>query len=180
MKKWSFLMLIILSLFVFSACGNKDIEPSKINEDTDKCDECNMAIGNNQFATQIISEDGKTYLFDDIGCMYKWIKENKKTKIAASFVRDYQTKEWIESEKATYVYDKTVKTPMAYNVISFTNKKDAEKYINEHQGKLLTYDKLQKHTWPVNEEMRKMNKMNHNHMGDTDTKGMESETHSED
>ena len=36
----------------------------------------------NQFATEIILENGKALKFDDIGCMYKWMEINpgEKTK----------------------------------------------------------------------------------------------------
>ena len=42
------------------------------------------------------------------------------------FVRDYDSKDWVSLEDATYVYDKTITTPMAYNVISFKTKRCKE------------------------------------------------------
>ena len=54
-------------------------------------------------------------------------------KIDAQFVRDYNTQEWVLVEEATYVYNQSVKTPMAYNVISFKDKADAEKFATENE-----------------------------------------------
>ncbi|MEH7501245.1 nitrous oxide reductase accessory protein NosL [Neobacillus drentensis] len=148
-------LLTIISLFVIAGCGKKEYKPVTINEKTDKCEICHMAVKNNQFATEIILKNGKSMVFDDIGCMYKWMKENKDKKVANSYVKDYQTKEWIESEKASYVYDKPIKTPMAYNVITFTDKKDAQSFIDKNGGTLLTYANLEKHSWEKNEKMVK-------------------------
>ena len=40
----------------------------------------------------------------------------------------------LQLEEATYVYDKTITTPMAYNVISFKDKKDAESFVSNYTG----------------------------------------------
>ncbi|WP_342432985.1 nitrous oxide reductase accessory protein NosL [Neobacillus sp. FSL H8-0543] len=150
-----FTMSLIL-LIIISGCGKKEeYTPVAINEDTDKCEVCNMAIKDDQFATQIILENGKAIVFDDLGCMYKWMKENEEKKIAKSYVKDYQSKEWLEADMAFFVYDKPTKTPMAYNVIAFSTEEDAQKFITENDGKLLTSDELDNHSWERNEEMMK-------------------------
>jgi len=158
MKKSFKLLLSILAVLTIalSACGKKEVKPALINEKTDKCSECNMAVMNNQFATEIILENGKVYTFDDIGCLFNWESENKNKKIEASFVRDYDTKNWINLEKAHYVYAKDVKTPMSYNVVSFKNDTDAEKFAKDHNGEKLSYSDLKSHEWKMNKEMMHM------------------------
>lgn len=151
-----FLKLIFLTaavLLMVTACSKKEAQPVAIDEKTDKCDVCSMAVKDNQFATEIILENGKTMKFDDIGCMNKWIEDNKDQKQSIAYVRDYESKKWVDYKKASYVYDKTIKTPMAYNIISFINKNDAQMFIDSNTGKLLTYEQLQKHTWERNQEM---------------------------
>ncbi|KFN02997.1 hypothetical protein D0U04_24065 [Bacillus clarus] len=163
-------ILLVLSLcFVFAVvgCGNKDTKAVAIDEKNDKCDVCNMAVMDNQFATEVILENGKALKFDDIGCMYKWMAEHKNEKTKEKFVRDYDTKDWVSVEKATYVYDKTIKTPMAYNVISFKDKKDAESFVSKHTGKVLSYKELADHKWEMNKDMmgkmKKSNNGGHSH-----------------
>jgi copper chaperone NosL len=163
MKKISLLM-VLATIFIISACGQK-VEPRAINEKTDTCAVCNMAVMDNQFATQIVLDSGKSMMFDDIGCMYTWMKENKDQKIKAQFVRDYRTKEWVPSEEANYVYDKSIKTPMAYNVVSFESEKEADKFAEKYDTSTLTYDKLKSHKWEMNkEQMSDMDgEMKHSH-----------------
>lgn len=141
--------LILLAVFILLiGCGKKTPAPVAIKEKTDKCALCNMAVKNNQFATELMLENGRTLTFDDLGCMEKWMKQNKDKKQAISYVRDYHSAKWVQLEKAIYVHaNQAVKTPMAYNVISFATKQDAEKFINENSGKLLSYEDLHKYSW---------------------------------
>ena len=68
-------------VFILAACGgDKEVTPVAINEETDICTVCNMQVVDNQFATQIILENGKSLVFDDIGCMHKWVDENANRK----------------------------------------------------------------------------------------------------
>ena len=93
------------TIYSCSIGGDKKVTPVAINEKTDICTICNMQVVDNQFATQIILENGKSLVFDDIGCMHKWVDENANQKIDAQFVRDYKTQEWVSQPEATYVYN---------------------------------------------------------------------------
>lgn len=159
-KVLSFLILLgVISML--AACGDQKAKPVAINEQTDKCATCNMQVLDDQFATQIILQNGKSLVFDDIGCMYKWVKDNPNQKIDAQFVRDYNDKKWVLKDDATYVYNQSIKTPMAYNVISFTKKADAEKFVADNAGStLLTASELDKHSWDTNQDMMKKMQMN--------------------
>ncbi len=163
-------MMVSLMLLVVSACGST-VKPRAINEKTDVCEVCNMAVMDNQFATQIVLENKQSLVFDDIGCMYRWINENKDEKIAGSFVRDYHDKEWIEREKAMYVYDEKIETPMSYHVVSFKNKKEAEDFAEKYDTKVLSFDDLHDHEW-------KMNKAHGDHKHSHEHKDKEEDSHS--
>ena len=162
-------LLLIGVISILAACGgDKKVEPVAINEETDICAVCNMQVVDNQFATQVILENGKSLVFDDVGCMYTWVKDNANQKIDAGFVRDYNTQDWVNKDEATYVYNQSVITPMAYNVISFTEKADAEKFAADNEGStLLTASELDQHKWDANQDMMEKN-------------GTEDHSHSED
>lgn len=166
MKKILFSFMVLTGfIMIFAACGKEAVQPVAINEATDTCEVCNMAVVDNQYATQIVLENGKSYVFDDVGCMYEWLDTNKNEKIAAEFVRDYNDKEWISVDDATYVYNQSVKTPMAYNVISFKDKASAEAFSAENEDStLMTANELAQHDWVQNQDMMQKNKMeNHSH-----------------
>lgn len=152
MKKKTVLVLMVLALAlgVLAACGGKtEYKAVAINEGVDKCEVCQMLIKDDQYATQIILKDQKPLKFDDLGDLYVWLNKNGRDKVGAAFVRDYYTKEWINLDQAVYVYDKGIKTPMSFGVVSFAKETDADKFIKEAgAGKKMTAKELDSHDWP--------------------------------
>lgn len=159
-------MILLLGTVMLTACGQK-YAAVPINEDVDICAVCNMQVKDDAFATQLITKDGKTLKFDDLGCMNQWKKENGTDNIGMDYVRDYNDKEWIEFSKATYVYDSSLRTPMAYGIVNFKDKASAEAFVTEQGvGKLMTADELASHEWTQN--MDNMNMEGHGHGHDQD------------
>ncbi|GIP40438.1 hypothetical protein J31TS4_37180 [Paenibacillus sp. J31TS4] len=151
------LFLLTAVLLLAAGCGQTKYEPAAINESVDKCEVCNMQIKDDAFATQIIEKNNKGHKFDDLGDLFAWKKKNGTEQIGAQYVRDYNSKKWIPLEDATFVYDKTIRTPMAYGVISFEQKKDAEAFIKkEGKGQLMTGKELDSHKWEMNKDMMNM------------------------
>lgn len=166
MKRNLLRLMGLTVLMLLAACGNDEVQPVDINAATDTCEVCNMQVANNQHATQIVLENGKSMVFDDIGCMYDWISNNQDEKRTA-FVRDYQDKEWILVDEATYVYNPSVKTPMAYNVISFKDTASAESFAAENEGStVMTSNELAEHSWERNKDMMKKKMENQSHSVD--------------
>ena len=73
-------LITIAALASFAGCRKKTPKPVAIDEKTDKCEICHMAVKDNHFATEVMLENGKSIDFDDIGCLYKWMKQNKDKK----------------------------------------------------------------------------------------------------
>jgi copper chaperone NosL len=164
MKKWTMALVMGLAITLLSACGGNKYEPVAINEDVDVCAICNMQVKDDAYATQLTTKDGKNYKFDDIGCMNEWKSRNGTDNIGKDYVRDYNDKDWVEYEEATYVYDASIRTPMAYGIVSFKDKKSAEAFIAEQGvGKLMSAKELTQHKWEQNKSG--MN-MGHTHDGE--------------
>lgn len=165
-KRWILAMILLLGTVMLTACGQK-YAAVPINEDVDICAVCNMQVKDDAFATQLITKDGKTLKFDDLGCMNQWKKENGTDNIGMDYVRDYNDKEWIEFNKATYVYDSSLRTPMAYGIVNFKDKASAEAFVTEQGvGKMMNADELASHEWTQN--MDNMNMEGHGHGHDQD------------
>lgn len=115
MNNFKFLILGVLVLS-FWGCEKKD--PSslgKVHWDRDMCARCVMVVSDRKNTTQVKDPiSGKKYMFDDIGCMALWYKEEKiewKDK-AIVWITDVNSGEWIDARKA--FYDTENVTPMAY------------------------------------------------------------------
>jgi len=168
------IILIFVSALFITACGKQQYEPVAINEHTDRCAICNMSVADDPHATQIITTDGQPILFDDIGCMYEWIEKNGSETIGIAFVRDYESKTWLKLEDAYYVYEPSIRTPMAYGVVSFADEATAQAYVSELQtGVVLDAEQLGSHSWERNPDMMHGE---HSHGHDAD----EHDTHTND
>lgn len=171
MKKFS-LIFAVLTVFtlILAACSEDDntnatedagsentetleYEPEEIDPDTDVCEVCGMSIKDDEYATEIILENDKALKFDDLGDLYVWLDENEEEEVGAKFVRDFNTKDWVQLEDATFVYDEEISTPMGFGVISFKKTEDAEEYIDDNDfGDLLTAEDLDNHEWDADND----------------------------
>lgn len=110
---------------------NEPTEPAK----DEHCYFCNMKVYTKNeemgFSTaQAIKEDGTHVFFDDAGCMFNASRKYDE-QYSKKWVRDYETLEWIEADKAVVV-KANVTTPMKYGYIFFADKESANKYIKEN------------------------------------------------
>jgi copper chaperone NosL len=116
--------LLVLLSFVFLSCDTNEPKPIKLNADS--CDFCKMTISNAKFASELITEKGRYYKFDDASCMIKYAKEKPTVKIKSFFVMNYlNDKQFIAVEKAFYLSGGTINGPMGGKVIAFDSKEKA-------------------------------------------------------
>ena len=93
-----------------------DIKPKEY-----QCSECNMDVEDLDYMAEIITEEGNTFFFDDIGCVVLWLK-NHSPKIARMVTKTGDTHRWIDVTKAWY--SRTDATPMGYGFAAYENKKE--------------------------------------------------------
>lgn len=170
MSKWMTFALLVIGVLFLNGCGQQasgQPQPEPIEEGVDKCEICHMNVADGPHATQILTAEGEHLKFDDIGCMVRdWMPEHEENEQKAVWVRDYETNEWIAFQNAYFVYDETIRTPMAYGVLSFDTEEKAQAYIDENQkGTIMTSeDLLETHSWERNMDMMKEPmKQNHDH-----------------
>ncbi|PWV89436.1 copper chaperone NosL [Paenibacillus cellulosilyticus] len=170
LMKLSVTACLLFLMVMLAGCGGKEYKAVAINEDTAKCAVCNMQVKDDAYATQLVTENGKVYLFDDIGCMHEWEATNPNEEIGASFVRDYNDNEWIKYEDAYYAYDASYRSPMAYGIYSFKDKESADAFVkSQDKGVVMTSAELASHSWQQNTDM----------MGGMDMSGHDESAHSE-
>jgi len=89
----------------------KEALPFKLG--TVQCPQCRMPVELLNNAVQVVKPDGNTYIFDDVGCMILWAKENKYNfNTLVSWVYAHDSHHWIDAKKA--YYSLTDSTPMRY------------------------------------------------------------------
>ena len=97
------------------ACKGKNTEQLPVDFVWDRvaCEECKMALSDPHYSAQVIDPNGRAYFFDDIGCAILWLRRQPWKDGARTWVNDVKTTEWIDAEKANWIYGDP-KTPMGY------------------------------------------------------------------
>jgi len=142
MKKFFLLLGLGISILNFVGCEKRSIttQPSEVHWDRDMCSRCAMVVSDRKNTTQVINpENGKVYMFDDIGCMVLWFENEKipwKDK-AVIWITDASTGKWIDARKA--FYDTENITPMAYGFCAHKSKDTIAK-----DQEIIDYDEVAK------------------------------------
>lgn len=138
MKKLVFALVV---LFTILSCGTKEPQPIKLN--VDSCDFCKMTIANAQYATQLITDKGRVYKFDDLSCMIHYTKENSTLTHAKLFINDYLThNKFIAVEQAFFLKGGSIHGPMGGKVVGFGSKADAQNYQSKLQAGAINWSTL--------------------------------------
>ena len=129
------LLIIGLMAFGFSACEEKSkTDVAEVHWDRDMCARCVMVVSDRHNTTQVRDpQTGRTYMFDDIGCMALWFKEENVVwkDRAIIWITDVNTGEWINARTA--FYDTQNITPMAYGFSAHKTKdsiKDGQEIVD--------------------------------------------------
>lgn len=120
------IVILLLSLgssegsrYVYKGNVEHKIVPIKAKEY--QCSECSMDVEELKYAVELISENGNTYFFDEIGCLVLWL-ENHSPDTHSILTQTLDTHRWIPVEKAWYT--RIAPTPMGYGFAALENKKE--------------------------------------------------------
>jgi copper chaperone NosL len=99
------------------------------------CAMCKMAISEKRFAAEFIDRDGQAFKFDDISCMVDYIKSRqRRDAIAATYLMDFDSRQWIKAETAYCVQSAEIKTPMRGGIIAFKDAASAASAAEKYHG----------------------------------------------
>ncbi len=90
--------------------GNLTQKPLSIKLHHLQDPQCAMVVEKNEFAAQLAAKSGKTWIFDDVGCMVLWSDDKVFLDPPKLWVYTLDSKKWIDAKKA--YYSTTEHTPM--------------------------------------------------------------------
>lgn len=136
MKK---IIIYAISIVLLISCK---VEPKEINFGQDICYYCKMTIVDKPFASEIVSDKGKVYVYDAIECMIKNINvENLNPKMY--LVYDYKnTNQFLNATESYFVVSTNIKSPMGENLAAFEKIKVANQFIENNGGKLYNWAEI--------------------------------------
>ena len=82
-------------------------------------------------------------IFDDIGDLLVYEQEHvDELTVAAYYVHDYGSKEWIDGRSAFYISSDELLTPMGFGLAAAAQEPEAQALADEWNGVVLTFDEL--------------------------------------
>ena len=122
--------LIVAGMLSLAACAEKG--PQEITIGKDQCDNCKMTITEPKYATQLLTEKGRIYKFDDIACLRDYeVTNSENTGNATVYVADFPSGKFVENSTATFIKGGEIKSPMGGNTQAYSDKAAAEKAASE-------------------------------------------------
>lgn len=129
-----------------TGCGrNEDLAPPQVLYGESECEQCRMIISEEPFAAAavVVSADGvRKASFDDVGCLVEYVAAQAGGAQITAYVKDYQTKAWVDASRALFVRSGRLKTPMASHAVALGERAAADRLLQQYPGRLLSYDEL--------------------------------------
>jgi len=145
--------LFFLLLFLFGCEKKIDLDAHKVHWDRDMCIRCKMVVSERKYAAQTTDPTtGRTYYFDDIGCLVMWFKEENIpwADSAKIWVTDKNSGEWIDARTAKYSTEDV--TPMGFGFAAY-------KAGTEPKGvEIIPYEKVVKRSIAMEKIKKGVNK----------------------
>jgi len=139
MHKKYFHVTLLLSSFFVVGCGSN---PEPINYGHDECEFCRMQISDNRYGSEIITDKGKVFKFDEVGCMieYAMVKNLIGDANQKFLVTDFAKPEtFLDATNAYFVQNENFRSPMGSNVMAFDSEVSRQKFAAESGGSLLNW-----------------------------------------
>ena len=138
--KTSSIILIIVVLNIISLSCGSSTEP--INYGHDECDFCRMLITDNRYGAELVTDKGKVFKFDEVGCLIEYaIVKNLIGDANQQFlVTDFSKPEtFLDATKAFYVENENFRSPMGLNVSAFNDETASQNFISDNGGNKLNW-----------------------------------------
>jgi copper chaperone NosL len=134
--------LILIAAFL-AGCSQ---EPVEIHYGSDECTHCRMMISDERFASQIVTETGKSLKFDSAECLAEYSGDHKDELTQSKFwVSDFSGNiNWVEVKQAVFVRSEVVKSPMGAGLLAFDKEESAQQHLSEFPGEVVLWSDLVK------------------------------------
>ena len=136
------LMILVLISTLLVNCGSS---PQPIEYGHMSCDYCKMTVVDQQYAAQLVTTKGKSFVFDATECMinYNRAEENQRHEYSQVLVTDYLSPtKLIDAETASYIRSEQLPSPMGAFITAVEKDTDIEELKEKYNGMVYSWDEL--------------------------------------
>jgi len=135
------IILILFTLIISCSTGPQPLMVGK-----DECFYCKMPVAEKKFGAEIITEKGKCYKFDDVGCMINFMKYNFSTNEKAKNIltvnyADHQ--QFLNVNDCVFLKSVVLHSPMNSGIAAFESTNEVQRFLREFPGSVLSWNQLQ-------------------------------------
>ena len=132
--------VLLAALFVLAACADG---PRQIQVGAEECAHCRMLVSENRFASQLVTDRGRSYIFDSIECMAEFLDEGtevEEERVGSLWVTDFtRPGEWMEAGEAHFLRSDELRSPMGMNLSAFADEAAVREHQADHGGEILSW-----------------------------------------
>lgn len=132
MRRFTCLIAPVLACTL--GCSGETLPSVRYGEEA--CAHCRMIINDDRFAAALSSTSGELLKFDDVGCLVAYRQANPEQP-TRTWIRGYQSGQWLDADSAFFVYGPQLQTPMASGLAAVSAKHDAETLAQTWGGEIL-------------------------------------------
>jgi len=138
------LFAAVMSVFV-TGCDRQTVNdgPPAIHLGNSVCDQCNMIISDERFATATIISGPRgpePRLFDDFNCQINYETEHAEQTVLGRWSHEHDDSQWLATKDAYFLISPRLRTPMASQAAAYISKEAAEQAKEEHGGEIMAFE----------------------------------------
>lgn len=136
---------LALGILALASCDRPTGDaPPTIALGQDVCDQCNMIISDERFASATVVQGRRgpeALLFDDFNCQAQHESLHKDQQILARWSHDHETLAWFHAETGWFLASDQVRSPMGSLMAAFATKEAALRASEELEGQIMSFER---------------------------------------
>lgn len=139
------LPLVVFVTLVLAACADG---PREVRIGAEECAHCRMLITERRFNAQLLTDRGRTYVFDSIECMAAFLAEAtdvSEDRFRSFWVTDFdEPGRWLPVDEARFLKSDHMRSPMGAGLSAYAGAEAASEARALHGGELLSWDEVRR------------------------------------
>jgi copper chaperone NosL len=136
------LLLGLLTALGTAGCSEGARE---IHVGTDVCDQCHMTVSQEGFASQLVTDRGRSYVFDSVECMAEFVNREgvPRDQVRSLWVSNFSAPgTWLRAEDARFLRSLELRSPMGMGLSAHASDEAVGELRSEFGGELLSWEQV--------------------------------------
>lgn len=126
-------VVVVFSVIFLSACSTG---PRPINVGEDNCAHCKMTVTDIRFASELVTDKGKIFVFDDLACLKAFSESDEFAGNTGHtvYITDFSSGQLSASNNGFLISSEELRSPMGSNTAFFISKDSLEYFKSTVNG----------------------------------------------